>query len=723
MTINAAIEPAVRRALAPLFEPRHIAVIGASRTPGKHGNTVVRNLLKWGYSGRIFPINPSGEAIEGLTCYRAIGEAPEPADCAFLVIPASATVDAVGQCAAAGVRAIVIAATGFAESGTDKGRRRQDEIAAIARDHGIRVLGPNTNGFLNADTGASLGYNTSHAEVAPAGSIAIASHSGALFNAIARRLSAAGTTLNKFISIGNEADVDLLDVFDYLIDDAATRVIGLLIEGLSDGMRFRDSALRARRLGKPVVALKLGHSAAGASSSLAHSSRLAGKARAYDALFKSCGVAVVQSLEALTGGCSLLTRFDPAKATGHQGLICVATSGAGGTLCADFAASRAIPLAGDADGAWPEPVNAALAAIPEIGPLRNPIDTSGLRGDRTRLLAVLQILNDQGHGGPVAVFSHVAARQNQDEKMARALSIRRSENPAPIIVMAPGRLPADIEALYAEAGIPLFHDMTSGFDSLASYYAALPRSGTEIPTSEGDLTAAAIQAITPILRGTSDQTVLSEFDSSEILRLAGIAMVESRTVHTADEAVTAARQLGFPVVLKALPPGAAHKAALGLVRTDLIDAGAVTDSFAALEAVLARQGLARGAARLIVQPMVASPVELLAGVTTEPKLGRFLVYGLGGVHTELLDRVDLLPMPLDLAAIRASVGASLIGRILAARSDGETTLEQFTAILDRLQRLALQFHDSLESIDINPILLGKSGCIGVDGLIVKTTKS
>lgn len=717
MAAQASLDSNTRRSLTPLFEPRHIAVIGASRTPGKHGNTVVRNLINWGYRGQIFPINPSGEEIEGLPCYGTIGDAPEPADCAFLVIPASAAVDAVRQCAEAGVRSIVIAATGFAETGNDKGRQRQDEIAAIALDHGIRVLGPNTNGFLNAGNGVSLGYNTSHAEIAAAGSIAIASHSGALFNAIARRLTAAGTNLGKFVSIGNEADIDLLDVFDYLIEDETTRVIGLLIEGLSDGARFRELAARARQRGKPVVALKLGRSTAGAGSSLAHSSRLAGQARAYDALFHSCGVASVTSLEALTGGCSLLARYNPTVATGDQSLICVATSGAGGTLAVDFASARGMPLAGQADGTWPDEIAAALAAVPEIGPLRNPIDTSGLRGDRSRLLPVLQTLAAHGYGGPVAVFSHVGARQHQDEKMARALIARQQDNPTPIAVMAPGRLPADIERLYTDAGIPLFHDMVTGFDSLACYYAALPRDGVAHPAA-AESTSAAAKAIEPLLRRAADGAVLSEWDSSEILRHAGIPMVESRRVKSAAEAAAAAASLGYPVVIKALPAGVAHKDKLGLVRINIADPAALAAEFAALEAVLAREGFAQGEFVYIVQPMVASRIEFLAGVSTEPSLGHFVVFGLGGVHTEALNQVELLPLPMS-GAIRDAVAASVVGRILHGQRDAEALLDQFTDILDRLRGLVARFGDSIESIDINPVLLSKEGCIAVDALIVK----
>lgn len=706
-------------ALSVLFEPRHIAVVGASRTPGKHGNTVVRNLLAWGYRGRIFPVNPAGEDVEGLACYPTIADVPEPPDCAFLVIPGSACTDAVRDCAARGVRSIVVAATGFAEAGTDKGIARQSEIAAICRAHGVRLLGPNTNGYLNAEVGASLGYNTSHSEVTPAGPIAIASHSGALFNAIARRLAAHGTNLGKFVAIGNEAEVSILDVLDYLIEDDSTRVIGLLIEGLSDGPRFRALAMRARALRKPIVALKLGRSAAGAGSSQAHSSRLAGKARAYDALFEACGIAPVTSLEALCGGCALLARFNPADAQGDQSLICVATSGAGGTLTVDFAAARGIPLAGEADGEWPERVKAALAAVPDISPMRNPIDSSTLNGDRSRLLPVLRTLAAQGYRGPVAAFSHVGARKQQDEKMARALIARLSENPAPIILIAPGHLMAETEALYAEAGIPLFHDMTAGFDSLFCYYAALA-SDMNVPVGRIAMLDEEQQAAIARCLDRSPHGVVSELDSAEILRLAGVPMVASRRVASVAAARSAAEGFGFPVVVKAQPAGVAHKDKLGLVRIGIADAEALARAFDELTRAAARQGFATADLDIVVQPMVASRLELLAGISNEPGLGPFLVFGLGGVHTEVLDAVELLPIPSNTAAIRSGLARSRAGRMLAATGNATAATEQFIGIIEALQRLAHASPGRISSIDVNPVMVSPGGCLAVDALIVTT---
>ena len=305
--------------------------------------------------------------------------------------------------------------------------------------------------------------------------------------------------------------------------------------------------------------------------------------------------------------------------------------------------------------------------------------------------------------------------------MARALIARQDENPsAPIVVMAPGRLPADVERLYTDAGIPLLHDMVTGFDSLACYYAALPNSRGDQQTASAELPPPAAKTIEPLLRRTADGTVLSEWDSSEILRRAGIPMVESRRAGSAAEATAAASDLGYPVVIKALPVGIAHKDKLGLVLINIAHPSALEAEFAALEATLARKGFSPGEFSIILQPMVSSRIEFLAGVSTEPSLGHFLVYGLGGVHTEALNQVELLPVPASSDEIRDAVAASVVGRILSARQDGAALLDQFTAILDRLQSLVVRFGDSIKSIDINPVLVSKEGCIAVDALIVKT---
>ena len=367
--MNKAAADAVQ-SLRPLLRPNSIAIIGASRTPGKSGHSVVRNLVNGGFQGRIFPVNPAGGEIEGLRCYPSVAALPERADCAILVIPAADMVEAVRQCASAGVRTVIVGASGFAETGESEDKQRQDALAVIARDAGMRMLGPNTNGILNTVDRMLLGYNSEYRQRFEPGSISMVSHSGALFGGIARSLRRFGAHLCKFIPVGNEADIDILDVLEFLIHDDATRVIGLIVEGIGNGERLKRLAQIANHLGKPIVALKVGRSTVGAEATMAHSSRLAGSARAYDALFDACSIATVRSVEALSGGCALLADRTPRAGAGDQTLVCVTTSGAGGALLADFAAEKKIKLAGDKAGEWQDGASSIIGALPARG--RNP---------------------------------------------------------------------------------------------------------------------------------------------------------------------------------------------------------------------------------------------------------------------------------------------------------------------------------------------------------------
>jgi acyl-CoA synthetase (NDP forming) len=708
-----------------LLRPRHVAVIGASQSRGKHGNTVVRNLQRWKYPGDIYPVNPGAGEVEGLTCYPSIAELPEAADCAFLAIPAAAAVDTVRACAERGVGAVIIGAAGFAESGSDAGIARQAEITDIARETGIRILGPNTNGLLNVTDRVAIGYNTSHGVVAAPGAVSMASHSGAFLDSIARRLRQFGSGLAKFIPVGNEADLEMLDLLDFLIDDEASRVIGLVIEGLSDGARFRALAARARARGKPIIALKIGRSAIGMESTMAHSTRLAGSARAYDSLLAEEGVAVVRSLEALIGGCALLSGRGAIAPGEDQRLICTATSGAGGTMLADWAADLGIPLAGDAHGAWEEPVASAIAAVPDIKPTRNPIDNSLTAGDWGRLMGVFGAMQDHGLNGPVVSFAHVASRPKQDERLVEALSQRRRDVGAPVSVISPGGLGEAIESAYAENGIPVFHDVGTCFASLQCHYATLPDSWRGLGEPPESLADAARTKIADLIEGVSpgaDGTALvSEVQSAEILRRAGIAIVENRVVASVEEAKQAAAALGFPVVVKAQVANVVHKAKAGLVASRLHDAEAVAVAFERVAARIAGLGHAPGDATVIVQPMVSSDVELIAGLTFEPPLGHFLVFGLGGVTTEVLGDVTLLPTGLSRARIKARLAASRTGRVLAALGEGDDAgalIDSFTDILCGLQMLAEAFPDRVHSVDINPVLVDGARCLGVDSLVV-----
>src|SRR3954452_13706910 len=300
---------ATQDALHALFHPRAVAVIGASDDGTKHGYIVLNNIRDTGFPGRVYGISRRLAAVNGIPCVADIGSVPEPVDTAFLAIPAEAAVQAVRDCARAGLSSVIVGSAGYAESLDAGGAERQRALQRIAAEEGIRIVGPNCNGIYNAHHPISIGFNTSHAKRQTPGGISIFSHSGALFDAMAGRLAMLGAGLSLFASAGNEADLSVLDYMEYAITHEPTKVIALLIDSLDDGARFRRLALQAHRLGKPVVALKIGGSAAGAAAAVAHSSRLAGDDAAYRALFRAAGVATVQTLEGLMTAAALLDRY------------------------------------------------------------------------------------------------------------------------------------------------------------------------------------------------------------------------------------------------------------------------------------------------------------------------------------------------------------------------------------------------------------------------------
>ena len=708
----------LREVLKPLFQPAHVAVIGASSTPGKQGNAALRYLLQCGYPGRISPVNPSGGEIEGLICYPSIKDVPGPVDCVLTVIPAALTVAAIRDCAEAGVRAAIIGANGFAELGTEAGRARQAELTAIARASGMRIVGPNTNGILNATDRLSLGYNTSHGDPLLPGPVSIAAHSGALFNSLAPRLRRYGAGLSKFVPVGNEADLDMLDFLEFFIEDDATEVIGLIIEGVSDGRRLRELAAHARNAGKPIVALKLGRSAAGAGATIAHSSRLAGSARAYAALLRECGIATVPTIEALAGACALLAGRKVQCGDDDQSLVCVSSTGGGGSLLADHAMDYGIALAGGANGQWTGRAAAAIASFTGAGPICNPIDGGNLAGWQ-RLDELFAAMEADGLRGPVVAYLHMLPQLAGDRQVVDLLLRRKARTAAPVVAVAPGGLRPEIDEHYGREGIPVFSDLATCFDSVRCLYDELRFAGEHgvasgEPAADSQL-AAAVQAA-----ARDGGHVLSELESTELLRRAGVPMVESRVVASSDEAVAAAAAVGYPAVLKAASREVAHKNEAGLVVVGIADAGALRGAFAALEARVRALGLPPAAVRFLLQPMLSARAELIIGSTYEAPLGHFLIVGLGGIYAELLDSVILLPVPMAREPMRRRIAGSKLGALIAAleRHSKGSILEDVVTALDALQALVGSCDDLIKSIDVNPLLVGGARTAAVDALIV-----
>jgi len=681
------VRPTKHDALHALFHPRAVAVIGASDDTTKHGYIVLTNIRNTGFKGGIYGISRRLTEIEGIPCVPDIASVPEPVDTAFLAIPAEAAVQAVQDCARAGLKAVIVGSAGYAESLDAGGAERQRELQRIATEAGIRIVGPNCNGMYNAHFPVSVGFNTSHAKRQAPGGISIFSHSGALFDAMAGRLAMLGAGLSLFASAGNEADLSVLDYMEYALTHEPTRVIALLIDSLDDGPRFRRLALAAHAAGKPVVALKIGGSAAGAAAAVAHSSRLAGDDAAYHALFRASGVATVRTLEGLMTAAALLDRYG--RRPGALGAL--STSGAGASLIADRCEALGVPLAQLA----PETVD-AIDSHKMFSRIGNPLDL-GIFGGMRKSAEVPKLLMTDPSVSVTLALVH-SMNPWQGDPYRAAMGAAREASGVPLLLVTPGGLPEAERDTYRRMGIDTFTDTDILLEGIGAMMAPEPDVVNTTP---------------PAAPPTLPNRALTEPESLRLLAGFGVRTVPTVECASATEATEAAARLGYPVVLKGVAEGVAHKSDLGLVHVGLRDVGAVATAYTAT-----------GCAQVVVQAMVRGELEAIAGVARSDGVGLVLIAGLGGIFAEALHDTVTLPIPSSRAAIEAAVSGGSLGRVLASpRWKFPDAGAAFIDLLLALQDAALALGDRLQAIDLNPVILGTSGAVAVDGLVVPASSA
>ncbi len=677
---------ATHDALHALFHPRAVAVIGASDDDTKHGYIVLNNIRDAGFPGGVYGISRRLKDVNGIPCFPDLASVPEQIDTAFLAIPAEAAVQAVRDCARAGLKAVIVGSAGYAESLDAGGAERQRELQRIAAEEGIRIVGPNCNGVYNAHHPLSIGFNTAHAKRQTPGGVSIFSHSGALFDAMAGRLAMLGSGLSLFASAGNEADMSVLDYMEYGITHEPTKVIAVLIDSLEDGPRFRRLALAAHAAGKPIVALKIGGSAAGAAAAVAHSSRLAGDGASYRALFDASGVSVVNTLEGLMTASALLAKYG--RRPGKLGAL--STSGAGASLIADRCDALGVPLA-----ELTETTHAEIDERKMFSRIGNPLDMGIFGGMRRASEVPSLLMNDPG----VSVALGLMHSMNpwQGDPIRNALAKGRETSGKPLLIVSPGGMPAAERESYTSRGMDVFTEMDILIEGIGAMLAPLPE---PIPEPLPD--------VAPMAAPVLPNRQLTEPESLNVLLSFGVRTVPVVECPSRDQALSAARALGYPVVLKGVAEGIAHKSDHGLVWVDLRDADA-------LEAALA----AIGCQNVIVEKMIAGDLEAIAGVTRADGVGLVLMAGLGGIYAEALADITMWPIPVSRAAIEEKLVPSKLGRVLTShRWKHPGSLAALIDLLMALQRAAQTLGDQLEAIDINPVILGASGATAVDALVI-----
>ncbi|MFY0478033.1 acetate--CoA ligase family protein [Achromobacter marplatensis] len=692
--------------LTRLFNPGSIAIVGASATPGKIGAMPVTLLRQHGYDGRILPINPRAESIQGLPAAPDLAALDTEADLVILAVPAAHAAQALEQARPGQVGGAVVFTSGFSEIGAS-GAAMQEQLCAIARERGIRLLGPNCLGFMNIRRNIYATFSPAPANgtVAPGG-IGMVSQSGA-FGAYAYCMARDRSLgLSHWISTGNEADIDVADCIEWLARDDDTRVIMTYMEGCRDGDKLRRALSAARDAGKPVVVTKIGRTQAGAQAAASHTAALAGDDAVYDALFRQYGAVRARTVEEFFNLGYALDTWKQRPQGKRLGIFTI--SGGVGALMADDAEDAGLLL--------PEPAADAQARLLEKVPFasgRNPVDVTGqVVSEPGLLLATAEDMLADGRYDALAVF--LAAAGSSDtlwptfETFAREMRARQPDVPLAICALFPPDRRRELEKL----GTLVFTDPSAAIRTIGA-----------VANLAAQAEAEPDQAIPATDATASRQASYNEVQAMDVLRQAGLPVPDCTLANDADNAVRAAARLGGPVVMKVVSPDILHKSDVGGVKLALVGDDAVRGAYAAiLDSVRTHRPDAR-IDGVLVAPMAQQGVECIAGVHGDPVFGPVVMFGLGGVFVEVLKDVSFRLAPFGrqqaLSMIREIKGYALLQ---GARGTPPCDIDALADALVALSRFAYSRRHDISSAEINPLLalpVGQ-GALALDAVLIPT---
>jgi acetate---CoA ligase (ADP-forming) len=681
---------AVAASMLPMFFPRSVAVVGASTRPGSIGNTLFRNLLHTGFGGTLYPVNPTAQVVNAVKAYPSVLEIPDAVDLAFVVVPSEHVLAVARDCASKGVRAIVVISAGFGE--VAGGRQREAELLAVVREAGMRMVGPNCMGLLN--TAAPVNMNGTFAPVyPPAGNIAMSSQSGALGIAILEFARRNSIGISQFVSVGNKADVSGNDLLLFWEDDPATDVILLYLESFGNPRRFARLARRISRK-KPIVAVKSGRTAAGSRAASSHTGALASTDRAVEALFRQSGVIRVDTLEELFAVGSLLAN-QPIPAGRRVGIV--TNAGGPGILAADALESQGLVLP-----EFSAELRQVLSAnLPAEASVTNPVDLIAGAGP-VQYSSVLQPILDSGEVDSLLVI-YVPTSITGVGEVGAAVRAAAEAYQGPCTLLSVFMQAEDAAAVLTSptAKVPTYQFPEGAARALTQAVAHgewLQREPGRIPDLVGIDASSARSAVEPALaRFGAEGGWLEPAEVEALLAAVHIPVPASVTVTSEEAAVEAAREMGFPVVLKVVSSEALHKSEVGGVALDLEDEEAVRAGFRSVT------GTVEQFDGVLVQEMVRGGHEVLVGMSEDPNFGPLLVYGLGGVYVELLEDVAFRLYPLtdtDATEMMAEIkGARLLE---GYRNMPLGDLEAVKDVLLRVSALVGVIPEITE-MDLNPV--------------------
>lgn len=679
--------------LSALFHPGSIAFIGASERPNTPASRGLRNCLRHGFAGGLYPINPKYPELFGVRCYASLAELPEVPELVMIALSAEMTLNAVADCKAAGVQTVVVCSAGWEEQGPE-GVERARRLQQLLADTPMRMLGPNCLGAGNPAIGMCLGYNSSFESMAHTrqGRVGLVTQSGAMMGGLLLNGEDAGADVGLYAHVGNAMDIGMEEIVEHLLDDPKIDVVALMIEGLRQPRRFVEAARRAKALGKPLVVFKAGTSELGQQAVMSHTGALAGSDEIFSAVCREHGVLRVQESEDLLPCASMLAQWKGKRTVGQGGLLVFTLSGGAASILADECAHANVPL----PALSPATLARLEAILPSYVKASNPLDVGGAVFSDPELprRALAIALEDEAVDAVLWVGVGAPRDERSQLWLDQALDVLGQSDKPGMLIPVSGYVQEPGFARAHGLGIPVARSLRAAASLIgqarAAQHQALPYgvAGEGLP----DLPA--------------QQGLIDEVRSKALLKALGIRVPESRVAQGVGEVAAAAQQLAGPVVVKGMARGIAHKSEHGLVALNL---GTPQAAEAAAQAMLQRapeldfQGF-------LVERMAPRGVEVVLGIQRDPAFGPVLMFGLGGVAVELYKDVAFGVCPLSAERAKELIGMTRAAALLRGfRGQPPADEDALVDAMVRLSRFAAHHADRLAEMDINPVIVLAQG--------------
>ena len=698
-----------------ILSPKSVAVVGASNRPGSLGLAVFRNLIDGGYQGILYPVNPKAKSVQGVKAYPSITGIPDEVDMAVLIVPSERVESIIEESAHKGIKGCIVITAGFKEIG-GPGVELEKRVRAVAKAHGVRMLGPNCLGVAN--TNQAVRMNATFARKMPkTGNIALVSQSGAMCVAILDYAAGRNMGFSKFVSIGNKADVNEIDLLRYLRDDPDTKVIIMYLEDISDGHAFIDVARDITlTVGKPILALKVGRSAEGARAAASHTGSMAGTDTAYDAIFMQGGI---QRVEGVNDLFNYALAFSSQPLPRGSRIAIVTNSGGPGIMATDALIRPGITMASLSE----ETKSRLRAKLPPTASVHNPVDVIGDADAKRYEAAIRYTLEDEAVDGAIVILAPAATTEIMET--AQIVPRVAQDIHKPILCSFMGLVDVSEGVRYLEKnGIPSYpfpEDASRTMAAMVRYTDGLkPHEGRrrEVFRLLEDQEKAAA-AIAWRLSGRKEY-FMTEKEAHELLQCYGFPLLKSLLVKDPSEIKKACEEVGFPLVMKLDSPDILHKSDAGGVRLGIQSIGEAENVFAEILDNAKRyrpSALLRG---ILFQQMAKEGVEVILGSTRDPKFGPICMFGLGGIFVEAMKDVTFRLAPMWETSAENMVQSIKAYRVLQGiRGKPPADIKAAKLCILRLSAMVSN-HPEIAELDINPLILYPEGqgCVVADARIV-----